>query len=38
MPYGHYKAKVDLAYLASLTDRPLGRLILMTALSPTPAG
>ncbi len=38
VPYGHTKAKVDLGYLASLADRPLGRLILMTALSPTPAG
>jgi formate--tetrahydrofolate ligase len=38
VPYGHYKAKVDLRYLASLEDRPLGKLILMTALSPTPAG
>ncbi len=38
VPYGHYKAKVDLTYLASLTDRPLGRLVLMTALSPTPPG
>jgi formate--tetrahydrofolate ligase len=36
--YGHYKAKVDLSYLASLADRPLGRLILVTALSPTPPG
>jgi len=26
VPYGHYKAKVDLSYLASLADRPLGRL------------
>ena len=38
MPYGHHKAKVDLAYLASLADRPLGRLVLVTALSPTPPG
>ena len=38
VPYGHYKAKVDLTYLASLTDRPLGRLVLVTALSPTPPG
>jgi formate--tetrahydrofolate ligase len=38
VPYGHTKAKVDLRYLDSLADRPLGRLILMTALSPTPAG
>ena len=38
VPYGHHKAKVDLGYLATLEDRPLGKLILMTALSPTPAG
>jgi formate--tetrahydrofolate ligase len=38
VPYGHYKAKVDLSYLRTLRDRPLGRLVLMTALSPTPAG
>jgi formate--tetrahydrofolate ligase len=38
VPYGHTKAKVDLGYLQSLDDRPLGKLILMTALSPTPAG
>ncbi len=38
VPYGHHKAKVDLGYLHSLEDRPLGKLILMTALSPTPAG
>ncbi len=38
VPYGHDKAKVDLRYLASLEDRPLGKLILMTAISPTPAG
>ncbi len=38
VPYGHHKAKVDINYLASLADRPLGKLILMTALSPTPAG
>ena len=37
-PYGHTKAKVDLAYLGSLKDRPDGRLILVTAISPTPAG
>ena len=35
VPYGHYKANVDLGYLRSLDDRPLGKLILMTALSPT---
>ena len=38
VPYGHYKAKVDVTYLASLTDRPMGRLVLMTGLSPTPPG
>jgi formate--tetrahydrofolate ligase len=37
-PYGHYKAKVSLDYLAQLTDRPDGKLILVTAISPTPAG
>jgi formate--tetrahydrofolate ligase len=37
-PYGHYKAKVHLDYLASLQDRPDGKLILVTAISPTPAG
>ncbi|WP_459971272.1 formate--tetrahydrofolate ligase [Nocardioides pyridinolyticus] len=38
VPYGHFKAKIDPVYLASLADRPLGRLVLMTALSPTPPG
>ena len=38
VPYGHYKAKVDLNYVASLADRDLGKLILVTALSPTPPG
>jgi formate--tetrahydrofolate ligase len=37
-PYGHYKAKVSLKFLDSLRDRPDGRLILVTAISPTPAG
>ena len=37
-PYGHYKAKVSLDYLESLKDRPDGKLILVTAISPTPAG
>ncbi len=36
--YGKFKAKVDPIYLASLADRPLGRLVLVTALSPTPPG
>lgn len=38
VPYGHHKAKVDLGHLASLAGRPHGRLVLVTALSPTPAG
>jgi formate--tetrahydrofolate ligase len=38
VPYGHYKAKLSLAYLESLHDRPDGKLILVTAISPTPAG
>jgi formate--tetrahydrofolate ligase len=37
-PYGHYKAKVSLDYLDSISDRPLAKLILVTAISPTPAG
>jgi formate--tetrahydrofolate ligase len=36
--YGRYKAKVSLDYLKSLDSRPDGRLILVTAISPTPAG
>ena len=38
VPYGHYKAKVSLPYIDSLADRPEGKLILVTAISPTPAG
>ena len=37
-PYGHYKAKISLDYIDSLKDRPDGKLILVTAISPTPAG
>jgi formate--tetrahydrofolate ligase len=37
-PYGHYKAKVSLDYLAQLAGRPAGKLVLVTAISPTPAG
>jgi formate--tetrahydrofolate ligase len=37
-PYGRYKAKIDLDYIASLKDRPNGKLILVTAITPTPAG
>jgi len=38
VPYGHYKAKLSLAYIDSLAARPLGKLVLVTAISPTPAG
>jgi len=37
-PYGHYKAKVSLDYVAQLDPRPDGKLVLVTAISPTPAG
>ncbi len=37
-PYGHYKAKLSLDFIDSLAGQPDGRLILVTAVSPTPAG
>jgi len=37
-PFGDYKAKISLAFIESLRDRPDGKLILVTAISPTPAG
>jgi len=37
-PYGHDKAKVSQEFIASLEDRDMGRLILVTAITPTPAG
>lgn len=37
-PYGHFKAKVDLGYLNQLPERSGSKLILVTAISPTPAG
>jgi formate--tetrahydrofolate ligase len=37
-PYGHYKAKLSLKFIDSLKDREDGKLILTTAISPTPAG
>jgi formate--tetrahydrofolate ligase len=37
-PYGHYKAKVSLKYLDTLHSRKSGKLILVTAMTPTPAG
>lgn len=38
IPYGHDKAKLDRDFIAGLEGRPDGRLILVTAISPTPAG
>ena len=37
-PYGRFKAKISLEYINSLKDRPDGKLVLVTAISPTPAG
>ena len=37
-PFGRYKAKLSLGYIDSLRDRPDGKLVLVTAISPTPAG
>jgi formate--tetrahydrofolate ligase len=37
-PYGHYKAKVSLKYLDTLKGRKDGKLILVTAMTPTPPG
>src|SRR6202171_2966738 len=37
-PYGHYKAKVSMSYIKSLANKPNGKLILVTAITPTPAG
>jgi len=37
-PYGHHKAKLSLDHIAGLSDRPDGNLILVTAITPTPAG
>lgn len=38
LPFGHYKAKISAEFIASLADRPDGKLILVTAITPTPAG
>lgn len=38
LPYGHDKAKVSQEFITSLQDRPDGKLILVTAINPTPAG
>ena len=37
-PYGNYKAKIDNALLRDMADKPDGKLILVTAITPTPAG
>jgi formate--tetrahydrofolate ligase len=37
-PYGHYKAKISLKYLDTLKEKKDGKLVLVTAISPTPAG
>jgi formate--tetrahydrofolate ligase len=37
-PYGHYKAKVSMEYVKSLQGKKNGKLILVSAISPTPAG
>ncbi|HIV87066.1 MAG TPA: formate--tetrahydrofolate ligase [Candidatus Pygmaiobacter gallistercoris] len=37
-PYGRYKAKIDHRLIARMADRPDGKVILVTAISPTPAG
>jgi len=37
-PYGHYKAKVSMDYIKTLQGKPNGKLILVTAITPTPAG
>ena len=38
LPYGHDKAKVSQSFINSVQDRPDGKLILVTAINPTPAG
>ncbi len=38
IPYGHTKAKLDLNFIDTLSKRPDGKLILVTAINPTPAG
>jgi formate--tetrahydrofolate ligase len=37
-PYGRYKAKISLDYINTLKDRSNGKLVVVTAISPTPAG
>ena len=37
-PYGRYKAKLDHRLASQLSARPDGKIVLVTAISPTPAG
>src|SRR6202167_1177569 len=37
-PYGHYKAKISMDFIKSLQNKPNGKLILVSAITPTPAG
>jgi formate--tetrahydrofolate ligase len=37
-PFGHYKAKIAMDFIKSIQSRPNGKLILVTAINPTPAG
>lgn len=38
VPFGHYKAKLDMAYVDTSDTAPCGKLVLVTAITPTPAG
>ena len=38
VPHGRTKAKIDLDFISGLRDRPDGKLVLVTAMTPTPAG
>ncbi|MFK3959144.1 formate--tetrahydrofolate ligase [Pseudalkalibacillus hwajinpoensis] len=37
-PYGHYKAKISLNAMKRLNEKPSGKVVLVTAINPTPAG
>ncbi|KPP98010.1 MAG: formate--tetrahydrofolate ligase [Marinobacter sp. HL-58] len=38
VPFGHYKAKLDMSYVDTSASAPRGKLVLVTAITPTPAG
>lgn len=38
VPFGHHKAKLSLEHINTLADKPRGKLVLVTAITPTPAG